>query len=322
MIFEAFFKGEYARYAWSMSLALICSIAFEAWLLTEVNVFYGSFWDAINGHDGPTAWSVFLPQQWTYDGTFVWMAGLLVVNGTLLSYFSNKWGFWWRQSIVEEYIPRYLKVNKDVEGASQRIQEDTYKFARYVRDLGRGAFKAIFVLLLFIPLLWELSALEIANWPVGYFVWIALAMSLGGILISAIVARKLPGLEYNNQVVEAKFRKQLVQLEDDRTLFTNKTLQETFADIRFNYFKLFNNYAGFALWARIYWQSAVFIPLIFALPQYFAVKFSVGILHQIMNSFDKVQESFSYLVDNWTQITELQSVNKRLNEFEAEIYKR
>ena len=49
MIFKAFFKGDYARYAWSMSIALVCAIAFEAWLLTEVNVFYGSFWDAING---------------------------------------------------------------------------------------------------------------------------------------------------------------------------------------------------------------------------------------------------------------------------------
>ena len=26
MVFEAFFKGEYARYAWSMSIALICAI--------------------------------------------------------------------------------------------------------------------------------------------------------------------------------------------------------------------------------------------------------------------------------------------------------
>lgn len=319
MIFKAYFNGKYRVYAWTMSLALITGIWFEAWLLTEVNDFYGTFWEAINKHDGPSAWAVFLPQQWYYDSTFVWMAALLVLNGTIVSYFSNKWGFQWRQSIVEEYIPAYLRHNRNVEGASQRIQEDTYKFARYVRDLGRGAFKAVFTLLLFIPILAELSS---KYWTDNYFVYLALAAAIGGIGISVWVARKLPKLEYNNQVVEAKFRKQLVQLEDDRTLFTNKTLQETFSEIRFNYFKLFNNYAFFALWARIYWQSMVFLPLIFALPQYFAVQFSVGVLHQVMNAFDKVNESFSYLIDNWVMITELQSVNKRLSEFESEIYKR
>ena len=40
--------------------------------------------------------------------------------------------------------------------------------------------------------------------------------SIGGILISWLVGIKLPGLEYNNQKVEAAFRKELVYGEDDR----------------------------------------------------------------------------------------------------------
>ena len=300
-------------------MVLICGIALEAWLLTEINVFIGAFWEAIGAHDGDKTWSIFLPQEWWYDGTFSWIAGTLVVNGALLVYLSNKWSFYWRQSIVEEYIPQYLAVNSKVEGAAQRIQEDTYKFARFVRDLGHGAVKALFVLIGFIPVLFTLSE---KYWSEGYFVWIALATSLGGIAISAWVGRKLPKLEYNNQKVEATFRKQLVILEDDRDAFTNKSLMETFKGIRDNYFKLFNNFFAFSVWSRFYWQISVFIPLVFALPQYFAVKFSVGVLHQIMNAFDKVHESFSYLIDNWTMITELKSVHLRLNEFEAEIYKK
>ncbi len=41
-------------------------------------------------------------------------------------------------------------------------------------------------------------------------------LSIGGILISWFVGIKLPGLEYNNQKVEAAFRKELVYGEDDR----------------------------------------------------------------------------------------------------------
>lgn len=318
MIFKAYFRGKYKVYAWSMLVALCISIGLEAWLLTELNTFIGSFWDAIGEHDSDATWVIFLPQSFWYDGTFTWIAGVLVANGALLSYYSNKWGFWWRQSIVEEYIPQYLKVNGHVEGASQRIQEDTHKFAKYVRDLGRGGIKALFVLIGFLPVLWTLSD---KYWSEGYFVWIALATSIGGILISAWVGRKLPRLEYNNQVVEAKFRKELVLLEEDRKLFTNETLMETFSDIRKNYFRLFNNYFAFSVWSRVYWQVAVFLPLIFALPQYFTIKFSVGVLHQVMNAFAKVHDSFSYLIDNWTMITELRSVAIRLDEFELEIYK-
>lgn len=317
MIFQAYFKGYYAKYAWSMMMALILGIALEVWLLTELNTFIGGFWEHINAHDAVNTWKIFLPSSWWYDGSFTWIASILVINGTLISYFSNKWAFWWRQSIIEEYIPQYLAHHTHLEGASQRIQEDTYKFARYVRDLGRGGIKAVLTLIGFIPILWTISDL---HWSTGYFVWIALVTSIGGMIISAWVGRKLPKLEYNNQVVEAKFRKQLVHVEDDGEAFTDKTLFETFDEIRFNYFKLFNNYMYFSFWARIYWQGAVFLPLVFALPQYFAVKFSVGILHQIMNAFDKVHEAFSYLIDNWTTIMELQSVRLRLNEFEEEIY--
>lgn len=317
MIFKAYFYGAHRLYAWSMMTALMVAVGLEAWVLTELNVFIGGFWEAIGSYDSEGTWNIFLPQSFLYDGSFTWIAIILVVNGALLSYFSNKWTFWWRQSIVEEYIPVYLEKNKDVEGAAQRIQEDTYKFARYVRDLGRGFLKAVFILIGFIPVLWTLSDL---HWSTGYFVWIALAISIGGIAISVWVGRKLPGLEYNNQKVEATFRKQLVLLEDDREAFTDKTLFETFDEIRKNYFTLFNNYFAFSVWSRVYWQTAVFIPLLFALPQYFAVQFSVGILHQISNAFGKVHESFSYLIDNWTTITELKSVKTRLDEFEETIY--
>ena len=54
----------------------------------------------------------------------------------------------------------------------------------------------------------------------GSLVWVSLVASLGGLVISWIVGIKLPGLEYNNQKVEAAFRKELVYGEDDRkTMF-------------------------------------------------------------------------------------------------------
>ena len=44
-----------------------------------------------------------------------------------------------------------------------------------------------------------------------------MVISLLGIGLSSLIGIKLPGLEYNNQRVEARFRKRLVYAEDDKT---------------------------------------------------------------------------------------------------------
>ena len=46
---------------------------------------------------------------------------------------------------------------------------------------------------------------------------------------------------------------------------------------------------------------------------------TLGILIQTSSAFREVQSSFSLFMQNWTRITELRSIWKRLNEFEKAI---
>jgi peptide/bleomycin uptake transporter len=48
--------------------------------------------------------------------------------------------------------------------------------------------------------------------------------------------------------------------------------------------------------------------------------FTLGVFQQIARAFDKVTESFQYLVMSWSTIIELISVYKRLRAFEARIH--
>jgi peptide/bleomycin uptake transporter len=45
-------------------------------------------------------------------------------------------------------------------------------------------------------------------------------------------------------------------------------------------------------------------------------------MQQILRAFDRVQESFQFLVNSWTTIIELISIYKRLKAFEATLYDR
>ena len=93
-------------------------------------------------------------------------------------------------------------------------------------------------LIAFIPILWGLSdkvAIPFLQGINGSLVWVALVVSVGGLIISWFVGWFLPGLEYNNQKVEAAFRKDLVLGEDDKINYAQpEKLWELFLGIRFN----------------------------------------------------------------------------------------
>ena len=70
----------------------------------------------------------------------------------------------------------------------------------------------------------------------------------------AVVGIKLPGLEFENQRVEAAFRKELVYGEDDHDRATPARFSALFADVRKNYFRLFFHYMYFDVARYAYLQ--------------------------------------------------------------------
>ena len=69
-----------------------------------------------------------------------------------------------------------------------------------------------------------------------------------------------------------------------------------------------------------YLQVSVLVPLIVLGPTVAAGVITLGVMQQISRAFDKVTESFQYLVLSWSTIVELISVYKRLRAFEARLH--
>ena len=51
----------------------------------------------------------------------------------------------------------------------------------------------------------------------------------------------------------------------------------------------------------------------------FTAAFTLGVMMQVVNAFGEVKDAFSVFLYNWTRITELRSIHKRLMEFELAI---
>ncbi|PRY97878.1 peptide/bleomycin uptake transporter [Jezberella montanilacus] len=318
-MFSCFFmKREWLIWAWGGLSFMVGLVLLTVWQTVRLNEWFRGFFDLLQKpaqQDG-------LRQFWGFAQTFAWIAFPYIFLRSLENLLASHYVFRWRQALTTEYLPRWKNTPTEIEGASQRIQEDCMRFARQTESLGLGLIRAVITLLSFIPILWGLSTDMTITWLHfdGSLLWLALLAAIGGTVISWVVGRLLPELEYNNQKVEAAFRKKLVYAEDQRDCLVLSDVMSLFRAVKANNFRLFNHYAYFNLWANLYQQAMIIFPYLLMAPSLFSGLITLGVIQQVGNAFGKVNESFSYLIDRWTDITELRSIYKRLCEFERSLY--
>ena len=256
---------------------------------------------------------------------FAQIAFVSIVIFVLSRFFVSHWIFRWRTAMNDYYMARWQRL-RHIEGASQRVQEDTMRFAGIMEGLGVSAIDAVMTLIAFLPVLWELSRYVeelplVGAIPAPLFV-AALVWSLFGTGLLALVGIRLPGLEFRNQRVEAAYRKELVHGEDHADRARPMTVKELFSHVRYNYFRLYFHYMYFNVFRSLYLQADNIFVYILLIPTIIAgasVGFTFGVLQQILTAFNQVSNSFQYLVNSWTTIVELLSIHKRLMAFEAAI---
>lgn len=318
-MFKAFFADrKWMFWAYGGGLLLIGLLLVQVGLSVRLSDWRGEFYDMMQAAHAHTSTEFY---RKLYG--FVEIIAPWTVLGMITNYVTRLYALRWREAITFSYIPRWRNVKEEIEGASQRIQEDTARFARIVESLGKDAVNAIMKLIAFFPILWELSdkvIVEPLKGVPGSMVWVALATSIGGMVISWYVGAKLPGLEYNNQKGEGLFRKELVYGEDDKERYELvPTLVRLFTGVRLNYERLYFHYGYFDLWSNMYFQAIWLVPYILMGPSLFSGTITLGVVSRTAYAFDDVHGSFAFLINNWTTITELRSIHLRLSEFEKNL---
>ena len=318
MLTSYFKNKKWTLWAYGGLFLIIILLISQTYLDVLFNAWYRDFYDLLQ-----TATERDISEFWASIIKFLYIALPYVTLFAFTNWFTRLWAFRWREAITFSYMPYWKSTDAKVEGASQRIQEDCKEFARIVESIGLQVVKAIMTVIAFVPILWILSTNVVVPFLKdisGSLVWVSLLLSFGGIIISWFVGIKLPGLEYNNQKVEAAFRKELVYGEDDRVEYAKApTILELFTGIKYNYHRLFLHYGYFDLWLIMYNQSMIIVPYVIMGPGLFTGAMTLGILIQTSSAFREVQGSFSLFMQNWTRITELRSIYKRLTEFEKAI---
>ena len=322
-MFKFFTEPKWYLWAWAGSIIILSSLWVQVQIDVRINEWFGEFYDMIQKALGePNA--ITITEYWASLFSFITLAGIYVALAVAVSFFTAHFLFRWRTAMVEWYHSVYDQA-RTIEGASQRVQEDTIKFSRIMEGLGTSFIEAIMIIVEFIPILFGLSIgipiFFFGEWEYGLITG-ALIWSVGGtfflILLGFIL--RLVGVEYDLQKQEAAYRKILVIAEDDGTV-RPKRLEELFDDVRKIHFVSYLRYLYFNVGRVAYLQANVLSAYVFLAPAIVAGVVTLGVMQQIIRAFGRVEGSMQYLLRAWPTIIELASVYKRLREFENKIEK-
>jgi len=320
-MFKFFTSKKWFLWAYLGSTVILTSLWLSVQIDVKINVWFGGFYDMIQKALGtPNA----ITMSEYLDGlySFAKLAALWIVLGLATSFLTSHFLFRWRTSMVEYYHSVYDKA-RTIEGASQRVQEDTIRFSRIMEGLGTSFIESVMVLIEYFPLLMGLSVgipiMWFGDWSYG-LVSGALIWAVGGTILMIALAwiLRLVGIEYDLQKREAAYRKILVIAEDDGSI-RPKSLEELFVGVRKIHYKSYLFYLYFNIARLAYLQANVLVGYIFIAPAIVAGVMTLGVMQQILRAFGRVEGSLQYLFNAWPTIIELASVYKRLREFERQI---
>ena len=311
------------------SIVIIMTISLVG-LDVVFNYWYNYFYNALQAYDQHGAIRLLV--------VFFVLAAFYMVLAVYRYYISQLFSLRWRRWLTEQFIGRwlekrgyYLLENFDevTDNPDQRIQEDVGSLISYSIDLSMGLISAITTFLAFIYILWQLSGDVTFKMPwgvitiSGYLVWVGVLYAVIGTIITIKLGRPLISLNFEQQRREATFRYAAVDLRSHAehvALYRGEQheksiLRRLFSRVLDNWYLIILRQKLLLWFTAGYNQTAVVLPLLVALPNYFDKVFLLGGLMQSIRAFGSVQESLSFMVNSYTQVAQWQAIARRLTTF-------
>ena len=273
---------------------------------------------------------------------FVLLATVYVVIAIFFNYVTQwlqiRWRRWMTARLLDDWLSRraYYRMSlaRDRRGAGtdnpdQRISEDVRDFVSNACVLSVGLLGHAVTIVSFLGILWTLSgpARLFGITIPGYLVWTALLYSVVGTWLTHLVGRKLIGLNFRKQRVEADFRYALVRVRENVegiALHAGETEEKAQLGARFshvveNWWRLMNRNLRLDALTSGYFQIAGIFPLVVAAPRYFAGKIQLGGMMQAVGAFSSVQSAMSWFINAYQSLAEWRAIVERLTTFQEAI---
>jgi len=335
-----YFRSEDKWKARGLLAAIVLLNLAAVYMLVLLNDWNRVFYDALQNKDQPVFW--------TQLARFTYLAFAFIIIAVYKFYLTQLLEVRWRAWMTAHYLKRWLadhafyslelaRFSGDPKAASdnpdQRIQEDINLFTTYSISLSMGLLNAVVTLISFVGILWSLSGAfaftlggNSYNIP-GFMVWMAVLYCVVGSVITHYIGRPQIKLNFEQQRYEADFRHHMVRVREyseSIALDKGELVERAQLDLRFskvlgNYLALIKKQKNLVWFTNFFGQAAVVFPFIVAAPRFFSGAIQLGQLMQISSAFGRVQDSLSWLVDNYSSLAAWRATTDRLTSFEDNI---
>jgi putative ATP-binding cassette transporter len=335
-----YFKSEDKWKARGLLLAIVVLNLGAVYMLVLLNDWNRVFYDALQNKNQPVFWTQLL--------RFTYLAFAFIIIAVYRFYLTQLLEVRWRAWMTANYLQRWLadhafytlelarfsgseKATSD--NPDQRIQEDINLFTTYSISLSMGLLNAVVTLVSFVGILWSLSGafsftLGGNSYVIpGFMVWMAVLYCVAGSVLTHYIGRPQIQLNFQQQRYEADFRHHMVRVREyseSIALDKGEGVERAQLDLRFssvlaNYLTLIKKQKNLVWFTNFFGQAAVVFPFIVAAPRFFSGAIQLGELMQIASAFGRVQDSLSWLVDNYDRIAAWRATTDRLTSFEDNI---
>src|SRR5689334_7819542 len=127
-MFRSFFLNR-RWWIWSIlgTVLILFTTCYPVPLDGQINDWFGTFYDMVQKALSSKGTGT-LPQFCAQLSTFLHIAMIYVIVAVLVDFFVKHYIFRWRQAMNDYYMQQWEPLRK-IEGAAQRVQEDTMRFA-------------------------------------------------------------------------------------------------------------------------------------------------------------------------------------------------
>jgi len=331
-----YFQSEHKWKARGMLAGIVILNLASVYMLVQFNDWYRVFYDALESKNQPVFW-----QQL---GRFMLIAFALIIIAVYKFYVTQllvvRWRTWmtghyldrWlaHQAFYKLELARYSGEQASPDNPDQRIQEDLDLFTSRTISLSMGLLNAVVTLVSFVGILWTLSGdfgftLGGTQYVIpGFMVWAAVAYCIIGSVLTHYIGRPQIALNFRQQRLEADFRHHMVRVReysesialDHGETVERRQLGLRFGEVLSNYINLIKAQKRLIWFTSCFGQAAVVFPFVVSAPRFFSGEIKLGELMQISSAFGQVQDSLSWLVDNYSSLASWRATTDRLTTFE------
>src|SRR5918992_1469348 len=314
------------------ALALLVTVVGLAlamvWMEVQFNYWNRDFYNTFENRDQ----AEFFRQLGKFGLLAVGWIIMAVYRLWFLQMLQIEWRTWLTDHFLEEWMQdqahyRMQLLDRGTDNPDQRIAEDLRIFVDYTSDLALGLLSAVVTLISFVVILWSLSGpAEIWGFSIpGYLVWTALIYATVGTLLTHYIGRRLIGLDFNKQRVEADFRFSLVRLRENSegvALYRGEQeelggLRQRFGAVIANWWQLMRKRKQVNWFQSFYAQLAIIFPYIVVSPRFFAGTIPLGQIFQTASAFNQVQGALSWFINAYVDFATWKATVDRLIGFRA-----